>query len=106
MVLILHKAIMDNNTQEIRASVQGYKLPFCKQINNIREASESAVTGYEAKKFTALFRIDCNIHNQNGTLIKLRDYIEVNGVNRIVSYIEQTPNQTGQFNKTYYVGLV
>jgi hypothetical protein len=106
MKLTLHKKILDNNTQELRHSLEGFELPFCTQINNIRSVSESAVTGYEAHKYTALFRIDSNLINQNGKQIELKDSIEVNGVKRIVSYIEEAPNKTGQYNSTRYVGLI
>lgn len=102
----LHKKVLDNNTQEIRYSVDYKPLPNYKQINNIREASESTVAGFKTSKSTELYQFEATLQNQNALLIEVNDQIEINGRKRIVSYIETAPRRTGQFNKTIYVGLI
>ena len=62
--------------------------------------------GFKASKSTELYQFEATLQNQNALLIELNDQIEINGRKRIVSYIETTPRQTGQFNKTIYVGLI
>lgn len=103
---ILHKKILDSNTQEIRNSVNGIPLPFYKQINNTRVISESTLSGFKASKSTALYQFESTLLNQNALQIKLNDQIEIGGKKYIVSFIETAPRQTGQFNKTIYVGLI
>jgi mannose-6-phosphate isomerase class I len=102
----LHKKILDNNTQEIRYSVDFKALPNYKQINNTRVASENTVAEFKANKSTELYQFEATLQNQNALLIELNDQIEINGRKRIVSFIETAPRQTGQFNKTIYVGLI
>ena len=102
----LHKKILDNNTQEIRYSVDFKALPNYKQINNTRVISESTLSGFKASKSTALYQFESTLSNQNALQIKLNDQIEIGGKKYIVSFIETSPRQTGQFNKTIYVGLI
>ena len=102
----LHKKILDNNTQAIRYSVDFKPLPNYKQINNTRTFSENTVAGFKASKSTELYQFEATLTNRNALLIQLNDQIEINGKKRIVSYVERTPNQKGQFNMTILVGLV
>ena len=106
MIAYLYKAVISEDNQELRHNVEKIKLTDYKKVNNTRNSTELTLSSFKSKKFTALYRFNVTITNRNALQIETDDKIEIEGKKSKVSFVEVAPNQTGQFNKVLYVGLV
>lgn len=97
----LYKRILTQDTQEERWDIEPIGA-FVQLASNGKKIA-TTINGLASRTFSCVYRTYEDIFEP--MQIEIGDKIEYRGVKRIVTYIEEQPNESGTFRKTYLIGV-